>query len=200
MRRLWSIAVLATLTLTACDIFGPDDDDDRDPDDLTFVRFAAGSPAAVTQASIWAVHGQSRTLVIRYAGQPAAEPPLLEFRVGALSLLRRPNGALFLPGDSVQITVNVDAQGRFLFDFQPAGLVFSPALPAQLRINYERANQDFNGDGVINQADATVESRLRIWRQDTPQLPFVELPAIRLPGLDLFEGSVTHFTGFALAS
>src|SRR5688572_1613395 len=139
MRRLWSIAALAALVLTACDPSGPDDDK-KPEEDLQFVRFAAGAPAAVQQASFWAVHGQTRTLAIRYAGQPAGEEPLLEFRVGALSLLQRPNGVPFLPGDSVRITVAVDPQGRFLFDFQPAGLVFSPALPALLRINYARAN------------------------------------------------------------
>jgi hypothetical protein len=201
MRRLLSIAALAALVLTACDPSGPGDDDKRE-DELTFVRFAAASPPQVTQASFWAVHGQERSLVIRYAGQPASEPPLLEFRVGALSLLTQPNGVPFLPGDSVQITVNVDPQGRFLFHFQPSGLVFSPVFPALLRINPDRADPDLNRDGVVNQQDATLEARLRLWKQETVGAPFLPLPTIRIQilGIELFEGRVTDFTGFAMAT
>jgi hypothetical protein len=199
MKRLWSIAALS-LVLTGCGIFGPDDKGrNKGEEELEFVRFTPASPPAVQQASFWAVHGQARTLAIRYAGQPASEPPLLEFSVGALSLLTRPNGTPFLPGDSVQITVSVDPQGRFLFDFQPAGLAFSPAFPALLRMNYERANPDFNNDGVVNQQDVAVEQRLRIWRQQAPGLDFLQIPTIRIGGLDLLEGRVTHFTGFAMA-
>jgi hypothetical protein len=188
------------MLVTTCDPSGPVDDR-RGEDELTFVRFTAASPPAVTQASMWAVHGQERTLTIRYAEQPASEPPLLEFQVAAQSLLARPDGTLFLPGDSVQITVNVDPQGRFLFDFQPSGLVFSSAFPARLRINDDRADPDLNRDGVVNQEDATIAARLRIWQQEAPGLAFLAIPTIRIQllGTGLLEGRVTHFTGFAMA-
>jgi hypothetical protein len=202
MKPLWSIAALAALVLAACHEPIGSDDDPRPEDQLTFVRFTAESPPAVTQASMWAVHGQTRTLVIRYAGQPESEPPLLEFRVDALSLLRRPNGLPFLPGDSVLITVTTDPLGRFLFDFQPAGLVFSPLIPAVLRLNHNRADPDLNGDGVVDQQDAALDASLRIWTEPSLSLLFVPIPTLRIPilGIELFEGQVTHFTGFALAS
>lgn len=195
-RVLCSILIVAALT--ACDSTAPEEER-RDEEDLTFVRLEAGAQAEVTQASFWAVRGQTRSLVVRYRDRPT-DPPLLEFVVGAQSLLTRGDGTPVLVGDSVQITVTVDTQRRFLFDFQPAGLTFSPVTPARLRLNYDAADPDFNGDGVVNQLDAAVELRLQIWQQQLPGLPWLPVPTLRVEGTQILEGRVTHFTGFAMAS
>ena len=197
MRRLLSIALV--VLAAACDSTAPEDPE-RPEDELTFARFSSETDADVAQASFYAVRGQTRTLAVRYRGQAQTDPPLLEFVVGPLSLLTRSDGRPFLAGDSVRITVTVDTQRRFVFDFQPSGLLFSPLDPALLRINYGGADDDLNRDGLVNQLDAVLEARLRIWQQTALGLPWLPVPTVRLSGQQRVEGRVTHFTGFALAS
>jgi hypothetical protein len=198
--KTWNIIALTAVLLTACDVTEPEDTQDQAAlldDDLLFVRYAAGVQPAATQASFWAVFGQTRTLKLPYAGQSSSEPPLLEFTVAPLSLLTKPNGLPFLPGDSVLITVTA-AVDRFVFDFQPNGLVFSPVTPATLRLNYAGGDNDVNGDGLINFMDSVIEQRLQIWTQAAPGLPWLPIPS-SLAGVETLQGRVTHFTGFALA-
>ena len=45
-----------------------------------------------------------------------------------------------------------------MFDFQPAGLQFNPNDPARLKAEYQYADHDFNGDGVIDSTDADIEA------------------------------------------
>ena len=200
MRALWGSVALMAVALTACEVTGPEEARRQAlllDTELLFVRYAAGVQPETTQASFWAVHGESRALRLRYAGQSELEPPLLEFTVGPLSLLAHPNGLPVLPGDSVLITVTADT-ARFVFDFQPAGLVFSPVFPATLRVGYAGADHDFNGDGLINWLDSVIALRLQIWTQAAPGLPWLPIPST-LAGVEIVQGRVTHFTGFALA-
>jgi hypothetical protein len=220
MRRLFSL-LTAVVLVSACDRVGIVDEAVQQEDlltpplppvsvwtgqtqlleeELTFARLAPNVEAEVQQASFWAVSGQERTLVVRYLGQDSSAPPLLEFQVGAQSLLAYPDGLPVLPGDSVQITVTLDPLRRFIFDFQPAGLIFSSLSPARLRLNYHGADDDVNGNGIVDFFDFLLEQQFRIWRQDLPGLPWLSIPSLRLPGLDLLEGRIDHFTGFALAS
>lgn len=195
MRRLW--VVLALLLPAACsEATGPDEEGGRADGDMTFARLASSSELEAGAASFWAVKGQSRTLVLRYAtGEPA-----VEFEVGPDALLARPNGTPFLPGDSVRITVQADAQGRLSFDFQPSGLTFSPLQPALLRIDYRGYDPDVNADGAVDAADAALVLSFGIWRRDSPLSLWLPIPSLRLQGQTVIEGQVTHFTGFALAS
>jgi hypothetical protein len=220
MRRLFSL-LTAVVLVSACDRVGIVDEAVQRQDlltpplrvppvwtgktqlleqELTFARLAPNVEAEVQQASFWAVSGQERTLVVRYLVQDSSAPPLLEFHVGAVSLLTYPDGLPVLPGDSVQITVTLDPLRRFIFDFQPAGLKFDPLYPARLRLNYEGADNDVNGDGIVDFFDFVLQQQFRIWRQDLPGRPFMAIPSLRLPGLDILEGDIDHFTGFAMAS
>lgn len=195
MKRI--ILSLAVLCVAACDdTTGPSNEGGRADGDMVFARLAASSELETTQTSFWAVKGQSRTLVMRYA----SGGPALEFEVGPDALLARPNGTPFLPGDSIRITVQADAQGRLSFDFQPSGLTFSPLQPALLRIDYSGYDPDVNGDGTVDAVDAALELNFGIWRRDSPGSLWLPVPSLRLLGQPVIEGRVTHFTGFALAS
>src|SRR5687768_14965328 len=81
--------------------------------DLTFYRFDdAAFEQAQRQASVWAVKGESRALVLRYNDTNAE---FLRFEVGAAALLERPDGTAFVTGDSILISVDVDPAGRMAF-------------------------------------------------------------------------------------
>jgi hypothetical protein len=214
MRRLFGILTVAVVLLSACDPVGPVDELQRQDlltetplisgllgrseNELTFARYVQGMGPEVLEASFTAVKGRTSTLQVRYEGQDESEAPLLEFRVGPNSLLLHPDGSLVLPGQAVTITVTLDPVLLY-FHFEPHGLTFSPLDPARLRLNYAHADDDVNGDGIINFLDAVLQLQFRIWRQDALGLPFVQIPTIRQEG-DVLEGRVTHFTGFALAS
>src|SRR5262245_19124819 len=106
--RLWRIALLL-LVSGACSDAGPSVLDTASSLSLPgsgsasapiFPRFQPGSEPAVHQVSFWAVAGAQRETSINYGN---GTDVYLHFVVGATSLLRKPSGALFLPGDSVLI-------------------------------------------------------------------------------------------------
>src|SRR5688572_4688759 len=105
---------------------------------LVFPRFETGNAPIDRAASFYAKVGTQRDVELQYANGDV----FLRFTVGPASLLRRPNGDLFLPGDSIQITVALDESDRMIAHFEPAGLVFNPLLPAQLDLFYHGANPD----------------------------------------------------------
>jgi hypothetical protein len=215
MRRLFGMLAALMILVTACEPMGlldvvvppenvlPEIDEltgvARTEQELTFARLASGVEAEVQQASFFAVQGQARSLVVRYQGQDPSEPPLLEFQVGAESLLTLPNGLPVLPGDSVQITVTLDPQRRFIFHFAPHGLTFSTSNPARLRVNWSGADPDVNGDGVVTLEDEVRLHQFRLWQRDAPELPWVRLPTKKHLDIKLLDGRVIHFTGFAMA-
>ena len=162
---------------------------------LNFLRCANPNVLTVRQASFWAVRGQGRTLVMKYAN----DEEFLEFEVRDHALMRRPDGTLFQDGDSVRITVTVDPNNRFIVYFEPSGLTFNPLDPAHLEINYKQANPDIDGDGDDDDNDDRLEARLRIWQQERLGLPWLPLSTLRIDEDDL-EANVLSFTGFAMAS
>lgn len=188
--------LLPFIALTACSDKPTELDDGPVPEaNLKILRFESANAVTVKQASFWAVKGQDRELEMRYAdGQD-----FLEFQVDAQTLLRRPNGTLFQNGDSVQITVTLDAGNRLLVNFEPSGLVFNPARPAELEINYRLADGDIDGDGDEDAIDIALERALRIWQQERPGLPWLPLATFRIDE-DELEARVLSFTGFAMAS
>jgi len=161
-----------------------------------FPRFQPGVEPTVHEVSFWAVSGAQRELTINYANGTDA---YLNFVVGPLSLLRRPSGALFLPGDSVLITVTLDDSDRMIAHFEPSGLTFNPLTPARLEFSYQYADPDFDGDGDVDSTDQALESKLRVWKQEQLGLPWLELPTLQL-GLFGLGASVNGFTGFGMAT
>lgn len=168
---------------------------------LTFVRF---SPALLDgverQGSVWAVAGENREIVLRYAPENPGDvgKEFLEFRVKGGSLLRRPDGTAFAPGDSILITVEVGGDDRFLFRFEPSGLEFSPNDPAELDVRYDEAVPDLNDDGVVDNLDLEVEAKLSFWKQESLIDPWIRVATVEVDD-DELEADITGFTGFALA-
>lgn len=169
---------------------------------LEFLRFPADlAPLATRDTSFWAVAGEDRELILRYRPLPGEEEgeEFLDFDVSASALLRRPDGRAFVEGDSIQIRVSVDPDGRFLFRFEPSGLQFSPEHPAELEITYLRLGGDLDGDGDVDPDDDAFEDRLQLWKQESPGEPWFPVGTVKIEELDEVEADITGFTGFAIA-
>ena len=154
---------------------------------LTFLRFEADALAAAEKSgSFWAVPGQARSLVLRYADTGEA---FLQFEVGPNSLVA---------GDSVQISVQVDATGQLTFHFEPSGLQFNNQAPARLHIDYGRADDDIDADGDVDLADTVLGLQAGIWKRELPVLPWIRIPSINLLGT-VEQAKVYDFTSFGMA-
>ena len=152
---------------------------------LSFVQFESSAYAAAEKSgSFWAVRGQDRQIILRYTDTGAE---FLRFEVGAKALHKRPDGTTFQLGDSVLITVNVDASGKMSYAFEPSGLRFLPSANATLTLNYSRADPASLLLGVP-----------LIYRTNNPLLGWELLPTVNLFG-NAAQANVDHFTDFALA-
>lgn len=171
-------------------------------EELTFLSFPSDAilPPA-TDTSFWAVAGEDRELVLRYAPEEGEEEgeEFLELEVGGSALWKRPDGSVVQAGDSVQIHVSLDPERRFLFRFGPSGLQFNPDSPAELEITYLRLNGDVDDDGDVDEDDDDFEERMRLWRQEAPGERWFPVGTIRFKDTDEIRGEIDHFTGFAIA-
>jgi hypothetical protein len=218
MRRLFSMLAATVVLVAACEPMAPVNDAQpqqdvllpavdeltgldelagpgRTTEELTFARYREGVSPPTAVVTFDVVPGIASTHVVRYTGL-AGDPMLLEFEVGAESLLTL-DGSPVLPGVPVPITIMFDPD-RFIFYFTPHGLTFSAKDPARLRVNYEGADADMNADGEEDQRERALRHRWRLWQQELPTDPWHQLPTKRLPG-DVLEGRIRHFTGFAMA-
>jgi hypothetical protein len=203
LRRL--LALPLALTLACSDSGGPDDGDDgvKPPSELTILRLSAESPPLFDpEVSFYAVRGENREGEISFVdderpGEPGEE--YLELRVDAEALQSRPDGTLFAEGDSILITVRVVDPARLLFEFEPAGLRFSPSRPAELKIHYNHADDDLDEDGDVDLDDETLELSLGIWRQEDDGDPFERLGSLLIDDLEEIEAELEGFSRYALA-
>lgn len=177
-------------------------DDTTDPDEqtvpeaqLTFLEFNSTNAITTRTKSFWAVKGQGRKLEMEYADGE----DFLEFELGGNSLLRAPDGRAYQHGDSVLITVTLDAANRMIAHFEPSGLTFNPQSPAKLEINYAKFNPDIDGDGRRDSRDERLEFLLRIWKQEQVGQPWMPQTTFRIDAKRI-EARVLSFTGFAMAS
>lgn len=175
--------------------------DSRPPASLNVIRLAATSPALFNGVdSFYAKKGEDRELRIFFQDEVGGSgEEFLRLRVDAPSLLARPDGTPFAAGDSVLITVRVADPVKVLFDMEPTGLTFDPAVPAELKIHYNHADHDFNEDGVINVFDTQIKSQLAIWQQETLTDPFVRVGSVNAEGLEEIEAKILGFTRYAIA-
>lgn len=170
--------------------------------ELNLVRQDTLSPALVaTQVTLWAKVGEGRDVRLEYApGSPAdSNEDFLRFEVPGDGLLRKPDGSAFQPGDSILITITVVDSSRFLFRFEPAGLVFNPEHPARLKIHYFGANHDFDHDGDIDAADTAIEHELDLWRRETTTSPWFRIGSVKFEELDELDANILSFTEYAVA-
>jgi hypothetical protein len=177
-----------------------EDDDCGDDDDPCFLRADADAPALAQSAvSFYAVRGRQRSAGIFYRPRPGASDSteLVRLTVPAGAALRRPNGALVAPGDSVRITLTVVDPARGVVSFQPSGLSFGAATPAALRFSFAETDDDVNGDGARDAADEALRARFAVWRQANGAAPWAPLPSTRAG--DVVTAAVPGFTNYAIA-
>lgn len=162
---------------------------------------ASAPPLTAASVSFWAVRGQTRQGEIRYQPRPGAGTGdrLVRLKLDKRSLVTRPDGTPIAPGDSLLITLTVVDAARMVVEFQPAGLVFAPNREAQLTFWYLEADHDFNRDGVIDSADALIESGFAIWGQETPADPWQPLVSILDSHENEVETEIPGFTRYAVA-
>ena len=199
----WAMLLVALLVLpSGCEDAAGPGEEGMEESALTFLRFPPDLQPLVTRVdSFYAVKGDDRELVLRYQPEEPGEEgeEFLEFRVPGDGLLRRPDGTLFAEGDSVLIRVEVAEDGRFLFDFQPSGLVFDPDHAPRLRVTYEAVGGDLDGDGDDDLEDDEFEEDLGLWKQEAPGGLWYPVGVIKLEDFDEIDGEIFGFTGFAIA-
>jgi hypothetical protein len=193
IKRLFRFALLALLPAVGAGCEDPSGDGGLVPGrDLVFLRPAPGAPAlAVDEISFVAVAGQDYDIRIDYENGDEC----LRFRLDDDALTRRPNGTPMNEGDTITIRIRVVDDGYFNFEFQPAGLRF--AEPAELRVNYQFAHPDFNGDGEVDDDDEDFE--FGWWRQEMPGQGWENIASARVHDLTEVRAEIDGFTRYALA-
>ncbi|HSD33500.1 MAG TPA: hypothetical protein VLB49_16410 [Gemmatimonadales bacterium] len=194
-----TIVAAAALALACTDSTGPRQQ--LPTGQLHFLMQAATAPALLSDtASFYAKVGEDRRVELFYRGLTSdTGEAFLQFEVRAITLLKRPDGSSFQPGDSILITVAVGDPSKFDFTFSPAGLQFNPADPARLKIEYNYSDHDFNEDGVEDAEDAQAEGLLAIWRREPPDTLWTRLGTLKHVELDEIEAVILSFTQFAVA-
>ncbi len=198
MRRLLLICSAAAL-VSCSDSSGPSGVPDAA---LHIITQAVTAPAlAATRASFWAKVGEDRELRLAYKGRTPTDSgeEFLRFEVPGDGLLRKPDGSAFQAGDSILITITIVDSSRFLFRFEPSGLQFNPAQPARLKVYYYEANPDFNGDGIVNAADTTIEHQLDVWGRESASGPWFRNGSVKFEELDEIDANIVSFTEYAIA-
>ncbi len=170
---------------------------------LSFLRFAPGATLSKDSVSFWAVRGKDRdvSLYFRPAAGKTDSVRFLRFKVGGAALLRRPDGTPFAFGDSIRITIRVRDSARVITEYLPSGLVFNPAEPAELRLDFKNCDEDYNRDGAVNQADSLRIAEFAIWKQEFAGQPWVKLSSRAEVSGDLreIEAQILSFTNHAIA-
>jgi hypothetical protein len=177
------------------------------PDDtsqtVNFLDASSAPPIANPVVTFYAVSGEDREANMYYRPRPGGggndSSEFVRFRVQKDALLSRPDGTPFAAGDSILITITLADPQRLIVDFQPAGLRFSPANPAKLKLSFREADDDLNRDGEIDGDDATVLSLLSIWQRETSTSPWIRLESVLSPATHEVETSVGGFTGYIIA-
>jgi hypothetical protein len=193
--------LLVLLGLNACSDSTSPGHITRDPGELNVVRLAETSPPLFNPVdSFYAKKGQDREIRIYFQDEVGGSgEEFFRLLVSAPSLLTGPDGSPFQAGDSVLIHVRVVDPTRILFELEPAGLTFDPARPAELKIRYAHADDDFNEDGSVDGSDDQIEQQLAIWRQETLTDPFVRLGSITELTLEEIDADIVGFTRYAIA-
>jgi len=85
--------------------------------------------------------------------------------------------------------------------YLPSGLVFNPAKPAELRLDFANADDDYNRDGMVTRADTLLVPTFGIWKQEFAGQPWVRLSSRVEVSSDLqeIEAQILSFTNHAIA-
>lgn len=212
MQKRWQLVLMAAaiVTVAACSDSSNSSSGGTPPGDLSFLRLTDTAPALCSDSTgAWFVkdpNGQDKEIALYFPeeGIPGncainKTEDFLRLKVTKLSLLRRPDNTLISNGDSVFISVKWVGNDSILFDLQPSGLLFDPANPAELKIEYGEAGDDLNDDGRVDGADSTAETKLDIWRQERPGDPFFRVGTAKSEDVNEIEARLNGFSRYALA-
>ena len=163
---------------------------------------AADAPAIANPVvSFYAKVGEAREAFMYYRKRPTGNDStvFVRFRMPRDGLYMRPNGTLFAPGDSILITITLLDPAKLIVGFEPSGLRFAPADPADLKFNFLEADDDYNDDGVVDSDDSTVESLLTVWRRESASLPWIRQTSRLTTSTHEIETDVGGFTDYIIA-
>jgi hypothetical protein len=146
--------------------------------------------------AFWAVRGQQRSVQINYLSSTGdTSSPFL--RLTTTDPAYVPGIGDLAPGDSVLITVSIDPD-NIKVSLEPTGLLFGE--PGQLQISYGGAGGDLNGDGVVDGADAYIESQLLgLWYREGTNGVWEPIPAVQTLADKSFVSALPHFSEYAIS-
>ena len=200
----WTLYALVAGLVGACSDSTGGGSQSRRADSLNFVLLAQNAPTLCADSiGFWAYQGQSAdtALVFPEIGSSCAgsTEDFVRLKLDAASLLRYPDGTLFQPGDSVFISLKWIGSDSILFKLDPSGLVFDPAHPAELKIEYTEAGPDLNHDGEIDHQDTVVQRQIDIWRQPTLADRYSPVGTAKIEDANEVDARLNGFSRFALA-
>ena len=155
---------------------------------------------AETQVSFYAVKGKTAGADLWYHARAGASDStkFVEFRLGAGSLDKRPDGSSIAVGDSVLITLTASDPTHMMIEFQPSGLKFSITDQPSLKMFWVACGDDVNYDGKVDANDDLITSQLGIWRQETPGARWFHVGSAVQKGAREVDASLSGFSGYAL--
>ena len=160
--RLLTGACVAALLASCTEPTSPNSEL-RTTEQLHFLRTRIDAPAlSASTVSFYARRGSDRGVALYFRPRPGSKDStrLLDFRVPSGALAQRPDGRPFAPGDSVLITLRVTDPVRMIIAFEPSGLKFSAASPAELELSFSNADDDLNDDGKVDDQDEEARKAL----------------------------------------
>src|SRR5712671_3562394 len=148
------------------------------------------------QLSFWAVRGESRSVQINYSSSiDSLKHPFLLLTTTDPQFV--PGIGELAMGDSVLITVTVDTS-KIGVTLEPSGLQFG--APAQMKVWYDGAGGDLNGDGVADSTDSQIEAKLLgLWYREDDSEQWEKLGASQSLDEKSFTYALPHFCEYEIA-
>lgn len=174
------------------------------PGQLRFIRLPATAPTLCADTvRFWAKRGVGieGALVFPEPGDDCngSTEDFVRLKLDSQSLLKYPDGTPFQAGDSVLITLAWVGNDSILVHLEPTGLLFDPAHPAELKIEYVHVNGDFDDDGDVDADDDAIEHQIDIWRQPTLVDNYTKVGTAKFEDTDEIEARLNGFSRYALA-
>jgi hypothetical protein len=146
--------------------------------------------------SFWAVRGAERSVQINYLSATGdTSAPFL--RLTITDPVYVPGVGDVAVGDSVLLTATIDP-AVIKVSLEPTGLQFGD--PARLQIWYGGAAGDMNGDGLVNEIDAQIETQLLgLWYREGADSAWAKIPASQSVGDKAFVSALLHFSEYAVS-
>jgi hypothetical protein len=178
----------------------------KPPEELSFLTLAPTAPTlCANSVTFEATKGVGVEAALKFpeAGEPAdcsgGTEDFVRLKLDGQSLLQLPNGTPLQDGDKVTITMTWVGGDSIMVHLEPTGLVFNPAKPAELKIEYEEASDDLDHSGSVTAADTTIEQEMGLWRQPTLADPFTRIGSVKFEDQNEIEAKLNGFSRYAIA-